>query len=100
MSDKGKNRLPEECKEEFHAGSEGSLVYSENLRKYPEQAPASLNSPKTTEFTEEEIDDPLRKPTETERIRRENNRVRDNRRRWGVVNAPLSVMHAEDPVKK
>lgn len=96
--------------------SEGSKADSENIRNYPESAPAtekvmagnrghetqenhkgsrSRDLPKNTEVPFAANESKLRACGDPEKLRRKNNRVRDNRKRWAVVNSPMGVEDRE-----
>lgn len=76
----------------YKNGSEGSRICSSNIKTYP------AASEKLDEYSPAETDHPFEKTpstyiaaTETEMIRRMNNRGRDRRKRWGVLTSPIAV---------
>lgn len=96
--------------------SVGSEADTSNIRKYPESNPATekvmagnrghetqenhhgsrtRDLPKTTEVPFVANEGKLRACGDPEKIRRRNNRVRDNKRRWNIINSPMGVENIE-----
>jgi hypothetical protein len=105
-----KNEKKDEYKDQYKDGSEGSHICTSNIRRYPEQQGRAMS---TSFETSQEVYSPAetdhefnsapqagrKEPTETEKIRRENNRNRDHRRRWAVVTGPIAVDTDSDAAK-
>lgn len=81
----------------YKAGSEGSRICNENIRK--DYNPGSLNehTPGATDHPVAPPDHQLRAPADNEVIRRKANRRRDNSRRWGVINDAMGTSDRKSP---
>ena len=77
----------------YKQGSFGSRICSSNIRKYPGAESGHIDeyTPAETPFKIEPPLSPYKSATDSEMTRRESNRNRDNRKRFGVIVAPLAA---------
>ena len=83
----------------YKAGSEGSRICSENIRKDYNPGTLSEHAPAETDHPIAPPDHALRVSAANEPLRRKANRKRDNSRRWGVVNDAEGTFNRESPAK-
>jgi hypothetical protein len=74
----------------FRQGSEGSRLNSENIKAYKDEK-LDEYSPSVTDRPFECTPSSYIAPTNSEQIRRDNNRRRDHRKRFAVITSPLAV---------
>jgi hypothetical protein len=84
------------------AGSEGSRVGSDNIRKYGKSinTVSEAHSPSQSDHPVAPPEHKLRTPAANEVVRRDANRQRDNSRRFGIINSPMGVTHRDGAEKK
>ena len=75
----------------YKAGSEGSKLCSENIRKDYNPGTLDMHSPNETDHPIAPPKHKLVAPADNEVVRRSANRERDNSRRFGVINSPMGT---------